>query len=60
MLKKFVALTFCLTFLVPCVALAGQVKALKVTVLSTMLGKPCRWGVSRGNFGDALSNGELA
>lgn len=37
MLKKIVALAFCLTLLAPCAALAGQVKALKVTVLSTML-----------------------
>jgi len=36
-LKKIVALVFCLAFLAPCAALAGQVKALKVTVLSTML-----------------------
>jgi 7,8-dihydropterin-6-yl-methyl-4-(beta-D-ribofuranosyl)aminobenzene 5'-phosphate synthase len=47
-LKKFVALTFCLTFLMPCVALAGQVKALKVTVLSTMLADQGlgEWGYS--------------
>ena len=32
-MKNIVALTFCLTFLAPCLALAGQVKALKVTVL---------------------------
>lgn len=37
MLKKIIALLFCLTCLMPCVALAGQVKTLKVTVLSTML-----------------------
>ncbi len=37
MLKKIAALAFCLAFLAPCAALAGQVKALKVTVLSTML-----------------------
>jgi 7,8-dihydropterin-6-yl-methyl-4-(beta-D-ribofuranosyl)aminobenzene 5'-phosphate synthase len=36
-LKKIVAVAFCLTFLAPCAALAGQVRALKVTVLSTML-----------------------
>jgi 7,8-dihydropterin-6-yl-methyl-4-(beta-D-ribofuranosyl)aminobenzene 5'-phosphate synthase len=36
-LKRFVALIVCLTVLAPCAALAGQVKALKVTVLSTML-----------------------
>lgn len=48
MLKKFLALTFCLTFLMPCVALAGQVKALKVTVLSTMLADQGlgEWGYS--------------
>ncbi len=37
MLKKIVGLVFCLSFFAPAVALAGQVKALKVTVLSTML-----------------------
>jgi 7,8-dihydropterin-6-yl-methyl-4-(beta-D-ribofuranosyl)aminobenzene 5'-phosphate synthase len=35
--KKIVALVFCLIFLAPCAALAGKVKTLKVTVLSTML-----------------------
>lgn len=37
MLKKIFALLFCLTCLMPSLALAGQVKTLKVTVLSTML-----------------------
>ena len=37
MLKKILALAFFVTCLAPCVTLAGQVKALKVTVLSTML-----------------------
>jgi len=37
MLKKILALAFCLAVLAPCAAIAGQVKALKVTVLSTML-----------------------
>ena len=48
MFKKFLALTFCLTFLLPCLALAGQVKALKVTVLSTMLADSGlgEWGYS--------------
>jgi len=36
-LKKIIALLFCVTCLMPCVGLAGQVKTLKVTVLSTML-----------------------
>jgi 7,8-dihydropterin-6-yl-methyl-4-(beta-D-ribofuranosyl)aminobenzene 5'-phosphate synthase len=36
-LKKIIALTFCLTCLMPSMALAGQLKVLKVTVLSTML-----------------------
>jgi 7,8-dihydropterin-6-yl-methyl-4-(beta-D-ribofuranosyl)aminobenzene 5'-phosphate synthase len=36
-LKKIIALTFYLTCLMPSVALAGQLKVLKVTVLSTML-----------------------
>ncbi len=37
MLKKIIALLFCLGLLLPLPALAGEVKALKVTVLSTML-----------------------
>ena len=37
MLRKFIALMLCLTCLMPGVAQAAQVKALKVTVLSTML-----------------------
>ena len=37
MLKKLLALAFCLAVLAPHAALAAQVKALKVTVLSTML-----------------------
>lgn len=37
MLKTLIAWAFCLFLLAPCAALAGQVKALKVTVLSTML-----------------------
>jgi 7,8-dihydropterin-6-yl-methyl-4-(beta-D-ribofuranosyl)aminobenzene 5'-phosphate synthase len=47
-LKKFLALTFCAIFMMPCVALAGQVKALKVTVLSTMLADQGlgEWGYS--------------
>jgi len=47
-LKKIVALAFCLTFLAPCLALAGQVRALKVTVLSTMLADSGlgEWGYS--------------
>jgi len=47
-LKKFLALFFCLIFLAPCSALAGQVKTLKVTVLSTMLADQGlgEWGYS--------------
>jgi len=47
-LKKIAVLAFCLTFLAPCAALAGQVKALKVTVLSTMLADQGlgEWGYS--------------
>ena len=48
MLKKIVALVFCLTFLPSGAAMAGQVKALKVTVLSTMLADQGlgEWGYS--------------
>lgn len=48
MLKKVVALAFCLSVLAPCIALADQVKALKVTVLSTMLADKNlgEWGYS--------------
>jgi 7,8-dihydropterin-6-yl-methyl-4-(beta-D-ribofuranosyl)aminobenzene 5'-phosphate synthase len=47
-LKKIVATVFCLTFLGPCAALAGQVQTLKVTVLSTMLADQGlgEWGYS--------------
>jgi 7,8-dihydropterin-6-yl-methyl-4-(beta-D-ribofuranosyl)aminobenzene 5'-phosphate synthase len=47
-LKNIVALVFCLIFLAPCAALAGQVKTLKVTVLSTMLADQGlgEWGYS--------------
>ena len=46
--KKIVALVFCLIFLAPCAALASQVKTLKVTVLSTMLADQGlgEWGYS--------------
>jgi 7,8-dihydropterin-6-yl-methyl-4-(beta-D-ribofuranosyl)aminobenzene 5'-phosphate synthase len=46
--KKIVALVYCLIFLAPCAALAGQVKTLKVTVLSTMLADQGlgEWGYS--------------
>ena len=48
MLKKIIALAFCLTLLAPYAAMAGQVKALKVTVLSTMLADQGlgEWGYS--------------
>ncbi len=48
MLKRIVALAFCLTLLSPYPASAGQVKALKVTVLSTMLADQGlgEWGYS--------------
>jgi 7,8-dihydropterin-6-yl-methyl-4-(beta-D-ribofuranosyl)aminobenzene 5'-phosphate synthase len=47
-LKKIVALALCLAFLSPGAAFAGQVKALKVTVLSTMLADQGlgEWGYS--------------
>jgi hypothetical protein len=46
--KKIVALVFCLIFLAPCAALAGKVKTLKVTELSTLLADrgPGEWGYS--------------
>lgn len=48
MLKKIVALAFCLALLMPGAALAGQVKTLKVIVLSTMLADQGlgEWGYS--------------
>jgi 7,8-dihydropterin-6-yl-methyl-4-(beta-D-ribofuranosyl)aminobenzene 5'-phosphate synthase len=47
-LKKLIAFAFCLMVLMPGAALAGQVKALKVTVLSTMLADQGlgEWGYS--------------
>ena len=48
MLRKIIALVFCLIVVAPAAALAGQVKALKVTVLSTMLADRAlgEWGYS--------------
>ncbi len=48
MLKKIVALAFCLIMLMPSTVPAGQVKALRVTVLSTMLADQGlgEWGYS--------------
>ena len=48
MLRKIAAFLVCLLFLAPSAALAGQVKTLKVTVLSTMLADQGlgEWGYS--------------